>query len=115
MVNTIDRSETWMEPYIKYLQNQTLPQDENRAKTLQKKAGWFELHEGTLYKKSYTHPLLKCVSPEEGNYILREIHEGGCRIHQGVRTVIGKHLRSGYYWPSLRGDAEALIKRCPKC
>ena len=24
MVNTIDRSETWMEPYIKFLQNQTL-------------------------------------------------------------------------------------------
>ena len=85
------------------------------AKMLQKKAGWFELHEGTLYKKSYTHPLLKCVSPEEGNYILREIHEGRCGINQGVQTVIGKVLRSGYYWPSLRGDAEALIKRCPKC
>ena len=48
MINTIDKSETWMEPYIKYLQNQTLPQDENQAKLIQKKAGWFELHEGTL-------------------------------------------------------------------
>ncbi|XP_057518454.1 uncharacterized protein LOC130799372 [Amaranthus tricolor] len=86
MVNTIDRLETWMEPYIKYLQNQTLPQDDNQ-----------------------------CVSPEEGNYILREIHEGGCGIHQGVRTVIGKVLRNGYYWPSLRGDAETLIRRCPQC
>ena len=74
MVNTIDRSETWMEPYIRYLQNQPLPQDKSQAKLLQKKVGWFELHEGTLYKKSYTHPLLKCVSPKEGNYILREIH-----------------------------------------
>ncbi|XP_057518009.1 uncharacterized protein LOC130798929 [Amaranthus tricolor] len=115
MVNTIDRSDMWMEPYIKFLQNQTLPHDENQAKMLQKKARWFELHEGTLYKKSYTHPLLKCVSPEEGNYILREIHEGGCGIHQGVRTVIGKILRSGYYWPSLREDAETLVKRCPEC
>ena len=70
-----------MEPYIKYLQNQMLPQDEGHAKILQKKAGWFELHEGTIYKKSYTHPLLKCVSPEEGKFILHEIHEGGCGIH----------------------------------
>ncbi|XP_057543365.1 uncharacterized protein LOC130821594 [Amaranthus tricolor] len=115
MVNTIDRSETWMEPYIEFLQNQTLPQDGNQAKVLQRKARWFELYEGTLYKKSYTHPLLKCVSPEEENYILREVHEGGCGIHQGVRTVIGKVLRSGYYWPSLREDAEKLIKRCPEC
>ncbi|XP_057529843.1 uncharacterized protein LOC130808384 [Amaranthus tricolor] len=115
MVDTIDRLETWMEPYIKYLQNQMLPQDEGQAKILQKRAGWFELHEGTLYKKSYTHPLLRCVSPEEGNYILQEIHEGGCGIHQGVQTVIGKVLRNGYYWPSLKSDAEALIKRCPQC
>ncbi|XP_057517953.1 uncharacterized protein LOC130798872 [Amaranthus tricolor] len=115
MINTIDRSETWMGPYVKYLQDQTLPQHENQAKMLQKKAKWFELHEGTLYKKSYTHPLLKCVAPEEGNYILREIHEGGCGIHQGVRTVISKVLRSGYYWPSLRKDAEELILRCPEC
>ena len=115
MVNTVDRSKMLMEPYIKYLQNQTLPQDENQAKMLQKTARWFALHEGTLYKKSYTHPLLKCVSPEEGNYILREIHEGGCGIHQGVRTVIGKVLKNGYYWPSLRGDTETLIRRCPQC
>ena len=115
MVDTIDRSETWMEPYIKYLQNKALSLDEGQAQTVQKRAEWFELHERTLYKKSYTHPLLKCVSPEEGNYILREIHEGVCGIHQGVRTVISKVLRSGYYWPSLRSDAEALIKRCPQC
>ncbi|XP_057550632.1 uncharacterized protein LOC130828685 [Amaranthus tricolor] len=84
MVDTIDRSETWMEPYIEYLRSQTLPQDECQAKMLRKKARWFEFHEGTLYKKSYTHPLLKCVSPEEGNYILREIHEGGCDRKEAI-------------------------------
>jgi hypothetical protein len=29
----------------------------------------------TLYKRGFTLPLLKCISPEEGNYIFREIHE----------------------------------------
>ena len=56
MVNTIDRSEMWMEPYIKFLRNQTLPRDENQAKVLQKKARWFELHEGTLYKNHIPIP-----------------------------------------------------------
>ncbi|XP_057548270.1 uncharacterized protein LOC130826724 [Amaranthus tricolor] len=42
MVDTIDRSETWMEPYIEYLRNQTLPQDECQAKMLRKKARWKE-------------------------------------------------------------------------
>jgi ribonuclease HI len=115
MVHPIDRSESWMEPYIQYLQHHILPQDPVQAEALQKKVKWFELHEGTLYKKSYTHPLLKCVTSEEGNYIIREIHEGGCGIHQGVRTVINKILRNGYYWPSLRQDTEKVIKHCSKC
>ena len=117
MVSTIDRSKIWMEPLIKYLQQNILPESENETRILQKKikANWFEFYDGILYKKSYTHPLLKCVSPEEGNYILREIHEGECGIHQGVRTVINKVLRSGYYWPSLWNDAETLILRCSKC
>ena len=70
---------------------------------------------GASKKNSYTHPLLKCITPKEGNYILREIHAGGCGIHQGVRTVINKLLRSEYYWHYLRSDAETLILRCSKC
>ena len=34
MVDTINRSETWMEPYIKYLQNKALPLDEGQAQRL---------------------------------------------------------------------------------
>ena len=34
MVDTIDRSETWMGPHVKYLRDQMLPQDENQAKML---------------------------------------------------------------------------------
>ena len=75
---------------------------------------WFEFHEGILYRNWYTHPFLKCVTPEEGNYILHEIHEGGYRIHKGVRTVISKVLRSGYYWPSLRNKAEKIDKSLPQ-
>ena len=79
------------------------------------KAKWFEWYDGALYKNSYTHPLLKCVTPTEGNYILCEIHEGACGTHQGIQTLIGKTLRSGYYWPSLKANAEKLVKTCEKC
>lgn len=83
-----------MEPLIKFLQSNILPDNEHDAQLLLKNVRWFEFHEGILYKKSYTHPLLKCVTPEEGNYILREIHEGRCGIHQGTRTMISKVVRS---------------------
>lgn len=103
-----------MELLIKCLQQKILPENESDARILQKKAKCFEFYDGTLYKKLYTHSFMKCVTLEEGNYILREIHEGGCGIQRGVRTVINKFLRSGYYWPSLGGDVEILILRCSK-
>ena len=37
-VSTIDRSETWMGPFIKYLQKNILPDNERDAKLLLKKA-----------------------------------------------------------------------------
>lgn len=55
---------------------------------LQKKVNWFKLYEGTLYKKSYIYPLLKCVTPEEGNYIIKEIHEGGCGIKEYELSLV---------------------------
>ena len=40
------------------------------------KATEYMIIQGTLYKRGQTLPLLKCVSTEEGAYILNEIHEG---------------------------------------
>jgi hypothetical protein len=34
------------------------------------KAGRFTMLNGTLYKRGFTLPLMKCVFLEEGNYIL---------------------------------------------
>ncbi|XP_057247196.1 uncharacterized protein LOC130589714 [Beta vulgaris subsp. vulgaris] len=114
-VHTLNHTDTWMAEIIGYLRDGVLPIDEKEAEALKKKAGWFLWHEGHLYKKSYTHPLLKCVTPFEGNYILREIHEGACSSHQGAMTIVGKALRAGYYWPTLKHDAEVLVRKCPNC
>jgi reverse transcriptase-like protein len=36
MVYPVDRSKSWMDPYIQYLQHNVLPEDKNQAETLQK-------------------------------------------------------------------------------
>ena len=115
LITMIDRSDTWMAPFIKYVQQGTLPDDPALAPLFLKTVKWFEFHEGTLYKKSFTHPLLKCVTPKDSNYILREIHEGACGIHLGVRTIINKAIRNGYYWPTLKEDVASLVRSCQKC
>ncbi|XP_057250719.1 uncharacterized protein LOC125497729 [Beta vulgaris subsp. vulgaris] len=105
----------WMNEIVEYLRDGTLPNDPKEADRVKHKSGWFLWHDGQLYKKSFTLPLLKCVTPEEGNYVLREIHQGACGSHQGGKTIAGKALRAGYYWPTLKADASDLARRCPSC
>ncbi|KAL0303250.1 UNVERIFIED_CONTAM: hypothetical protein Sradi_6193100 [Sesamum radiatum] len=46
---------------------------------------------------------------------MREIHEGSCGNHSGGRSLAGKALRQGYFWPSMQKDALDMVRRCKKC
>ncbi|KAL0398238.1 UNVERIFIED_CONTAM: hypothetical protein Sradi_2167100 [Sesamum radiatum] len=71
--------------------------------------------DGQLYKRGFSQPFLKCLTPEEGDYVLREIHEGICGNHIGGRALAGKALRQGFFWPTMLLDAHELVKRCRAC
>ena len=71
--------------------------------------------DGELYKKAKNGPLLKCVTPFEVDYILREIHEGCCGHHLGARALEYKAIIIGYYWPTATEDARNMVQRCEKC
>ncbi|XP_047149063.1 protein NYNRIN-like, partial [Vigna umbellata] len=68
-----------------------------------------------LYRRGYTTPLLKCVSEDEVNYVLRELHNGICGFHSGKRTPNARVLRVGYYLPTIDRDCEAFVKKCIFC
>ena len=55
----------------------------------------------TLYKRGFSMPYLKCVNKEEAKYILEEIHEGVCEDHVGLRSLVRKVIRTGYFWPTI--------------
>ena len=61
----------------------------------------FTILNGTLYKKGFSMPCLKCVDEKEAKYILEEIHEGVCREHAGPRSLVSKVIRTGYFLPIL--------------
>ena len=58
---------------------------------------------------------LKYVDEEEARYILEEIYEGVCRDHAGLRSLVSKVVRTGYFWPTMQVDARELVKKCDKC
>ncbi|XP_048493008.1 uncharacterized protein LOC125493585 [Beta vulgaris subsp. vulgaris] len=114
-VTTLDRSPTWMDKIISFSQDGILPEDELEVEKIRRWARWFTYHEGQLYKKSFTHPLLRCLTPQEGAYVLREIHQGACVSHQGARTITAKALQAGYYSPTMREDALKMVQKCKDC
>ena len=42
-------------------------------------------------------PYLKCVDKEEAKYILEEIHEEIYDDHAGLRALVDKVIRMGYF------------------
>ena len=60
-------------------------------------------------------PYLRCLQPDEPDYVMRQIHEGVCGNHSGKWSLAQKALRQGYYWSTMLKDSVELIQRCDKC
>ena len=88
---------SWMDPIWDYLVDGTFPSDPKKASKLRTRLARFTIHWGTLYKRDFSTPILKCVGNEDANYGLREVHEGICGNHIGARTLAAKTLRQEYY------------------
>ena len=93
----------------------TLPSDPKEASKLRARSARFTIHRGTLYKRGFSTPILKCVGKEDANYVLREVHEGICGKHIRAQTLAGKTLRQGYYWPTMLKDVTELVRKCKAC
>nr|GEX34128.1 hypothetical protein [Tanacetum cinerariifolium] len=76
-----EEGDTWMNPIFKYLTDETLPTNAKEARAIRRKLQRFSVINGTLYKKSFLEPWLRCVGPLQENYVLREIYEGSCSKH----------------------------------
>jgi hypothetical protein len=57
----------------------------------------------------------KCVDPEEGKELLKEINQGECGHHASSRALVAKTFRHGFYWPTALRDADQLVKHCNGC
>ncbi|CAL2271277.1 unnamed protein product [Prunus armeniaca] len=82
-----------MDPILQYLQNQTLPADPAEAQRVRYRSTRYLIINGALYKRRFSLPYLGCLTPEEGHYVLREIHEGICGNHSGARSLAHKAIR----------------------
>nr|CAN66079.1 hypothetical protein VITISV_018658 [Vitis vinifera] len=59
--------------------------------------------------------LAMCLNEPEAKYVLAELHEGVCDNHPSERTLAHRAYTQGYYWPTMKQDAESYVKRCDWC
>ncbi|XP_057981163.1 uncharacterized protein LOC131166594 [Malania oleifera] len=105
----------WRTPLIQYLLDGSLSNDKKQSMKIRRRATRYTLINQELYRSSLTLPYLCCLGAEEGEYVLKEIHERICGNHLASRALAHKALRQGFYLPTMKKDALEMVKRCNRC
>ena len=114
-VQQIEGEENWMTPIITYLKDGKLLEGKDETRRLRIRLARYILINEMLYERGFSQPYLRCLTPDEANYVLREVHERVCGNHLGARSLVYKVIRVGYYWPTIQVDAKAYVKVCDQC
>ncbi|XP_075633534.1 uncharacterized protein LOC142605996 [Castanea sativa] len=109
-VQQITEEGNWMTPIVVYLKDGRLLENKDEARKLRIKAAKYVLKDKVLYKRGFFQPYLRCLAPDESNYVLREVHERACGNHSEARALVHKVICPSYYWPTIQVDAKAYVK-----
>ena len=77
-----------MDPIVTYIRNGNLPTDPTEARKFKVMSSRFTILNDKLYKRGFSQPYLKCLDPEDAEYMLIEIYEGVCGNHSRPRSFI---------------------------
>jgi hypothetical protein len=58
---------------------------------------------------------MKCITQEEGEHLLDQIHSGSYDNHVASRTLVSKAFRARFYWSSAVADTEKLVHHYEGC
>ncbi|GKC15962.1 reverse transcriptase domain-containing protein, partial [Tanacetum coccineum] len=96
--------ESWMTPIHEYLLSGLLPKDSKESRKIRIKAPQYKLVRGSLYKKSFYTPWLRCIASPKTDDVIKEIHEGSRSFNTKPRSMVVRITKQGYYWPSMHKD-----------
>ena len=97
-VSQVDEvSLSWMDPIVQYIKTGELLNERDKAHKIQIQSARFSLVNGHLFKRSLDRLYLKCLTTEQGQYVLAELHEGICGNHPGGKTLAHRAHTQGYY------------------
>ena len=116
MVLQVERTHPpWALDIVKYMTEHALPEDDHDAERVARQAKIYVMIDGELYRRHDNGVKLRCIPREQGQVLLKDIHEGTCSSHVASRSLAGKVFCQGFYWPTVIHDVEQLVKTCEAC
>src|SRR6187200_2618379 len=109
------RAPAWAQQIVRFLQTGELPDDPEEIEKITRQSNMYQFVDNELYRRRLNGVRLKCISREDGQKLLAEIHGGICGHHIGARALAGKAFRQGFFWPKALQDATALVTKCEAC
>ncbi|XP_074301010.1 uncharacterized protein LOC141632357 [Silene latifolia] len=82
-LTTQDEPPHWRQPYHDWLQNDVLYADKKEVMSFKMKASKFVLIDNILFRRLMAGPYLRCLSSQEAQAIMHDIHNGECGNHVG--------------------------------
>ncbi|KAL1326344.1 hypothetical protein AAHE18_13G221400 [Arachis hypogaea] len=101
----------WRKPIARYLKDPNIVVD----RKLKLQAMNFVLLADELYKKGIDGSLMRCLSQEDQNIALGEVHNGICGAHQAGKKMRWVLYRNHVFWPSMIKDCTDYAKACQEC
>ena len=92
------RAPAWAQQIVRFLQTGELPDDPEEIEKITRQSSMYQFVDNKLYRRRLNGVRLKCISREDGQKLLAEIHGGICGHHIGARALAGKAFRQGFFW-----------------
>jgi hypothetical protein len=80
-----------------------------KCEQLHWRVGQYTLVNDELFRWSINDTLMKFITPDKGCAILQNIHIEIYGSHAGVRSLMGKTYRQGFFWLTAVFDADYLV------
>lgn len=115
-IDTVE-AEPWYKDIQHYIRHKEYPpnSDARAQRALRTLASHYFENRGELYKKTDSGISLLCISKEQANVLLEELHGGECGPHMNGRALYKMIQRMGYYWSTMEGDCHKFVRKCHKC
>ena len=114
-VQQIDGEANQTTPIISYLKDGVFLKEKEEEWKLRVRVAKFVLMDKVLFKRGFSQPYLRCLTPDKSNYVMKDIHEEACGNHSRARSLIHKIVCAGQYQSFMQVDAKAQVRACDQC